>query len=493
MNKLCNLLRVCPAHRHLVGNYCSHIPSEGDFDLHAAKQFAEDKEFRSIFRQFMREWRHGQGVLVAQPYKRTELNEISPPELRFQEACSLINSIPNWRPVDGGLFPCSTFRRQEFFTHSVLDKLGDLISGNPMITALFVAVEKLQGYQQYNLEKILNVPVLDRFSVILEIFRAHARTGEAMMQIQLAEIPYLLSRMEQYQGVRAKQSYGVGYGNAGSGDSPIRKYKRFLDKRTKDLRETLAKIRRRRNQIMGRRNLLEIPSIAVIGYTNSGKTSLIKTLANKDNLVPEDRLFATLDISAHPFQLPSFKNVLLLDSIGFISNVPVELMDSFDTTFRDVAQSNLLLHVYDITHPDLKNQIDTVYKTCKQLSIPEKMILSMVNVANKIDLLDNEEETNFDQELVKSDHIRFSATEKTNLHQLIEVLDQSLTRCTDRNILNLRVPNGGEEYRWLCRESKILSAQPDENDANFLVITTAITSSSRQKFTHYFGGGMFID
>lgn len=491
MTKLSRILIVRPITSYLSQSFSYHSSSEGDYDLQAAKQFAEDKTFQSIARQYMRKWVKGQGVLVAQPFILNELDVISEPELRFQEACSLIRSVPNWRVIDGGLFPCSTFRRQEFFTGGIIDKLNQIISANPLITSLFVAVDKLQGYQQHSLEQLLKVPVVDRFSVILEIFRHYAKTGESMLQLQLAEIPYIKSRLSQYHINIEKPSYGRGFG--GSGDRPIDIYRRVLDKRAKDIKLVLDKISQRRQQIINRRNKLEIPSIAVIGYTNSGKTSLIKTLSNKDNLIAEDRLFATLDVTAHPFRLPSFENVLFLDSIGFISNIPLELMDSFNTTFKDVAMSNLLLHVYDISHPDLKNQINTVYTTCQQLNIPQKMISSMVNVGNKVDLLDEEDKASIDETLIKPDHLRCSVTEKINLPQLISTLDTSLARNIDLNLFKLRVPNGGQEYTWLCRESKIVSATPDERDANYLYLTLQVTPSKKEKFVHTFGKKLIVE
>ncbi|XP_074593399.1 putative GTP-binding protein 6 [Brevipalpus obovatus] len=479
--------RLIPrTNQFIVRCYCRHVPWDGDYDLRLARELNEDKVFIEICEQYKRKLVKRTGVFVAQPFVRFKDDLLSTPDLRFQEAMSLVRSVPNWRVVDGGLFPVRGFQSPSFFSDKVISRLNDIILGNPLMDTLFVAVDRLLGHQQLELEKALSIPVIDRFSVILEIFRSHAQTGEAMLQIQLAEIPYLMSRIKEYHSAgEEKTPLRYGRGGKGQSDDPVQKYKRHLDERAKKIRNALDRIERHRTQIFQHRSKRDIPSIAVIGYTNSGKTSLIKAITNKNELEPEDRLFATLDVTAHLCSFPSFKNVALLDSIGFIANIPPSLITSFNTTFKDVASSDLLVHVYDISHPDLKNQLDTVQKTLKNLEIPQKLVDSMINIANKVDLIETlpEELT----ELVCPDHIRCSATELTNLNTVVKEIDAKLSKFTGRNSIILRVPNGGEELSRLYKDSKIISMTPDKDDANYLLVEVIMSNASKIKFFHHFG------
>lgn len=465
--------------------YCRHVPWDGDYDLRLAEELNGDKVFIEICEKYKRRLVKRTGVFVAQPFVRFKDDLLSTPDLRFQEAMSLVRSVPNWRVVDGGLFPVPGFQSPSFFSEKVVSRLNDIIIGNPLMDTLFVAVDRLLGYQQLELEKALSVPVIDRFSVILEIFRSHAQTGEAMLQIQLAEIPYLMSRIKEFHSSgEGKTPLRYGRGGSGQSDDPVRKYKRYLDERAKKIRNALDRIERHRTQIFQHRSKRDIPSLAVIGYTNSGKTSLIKAITNKDELEPEDRLFATLDVSAHLCSFPSFQNVALLDSIGFIANIPSSLITSFNTTFKDVANSDLLLHVYDISHPDLRNQLDTVRKTLRSLEISQELVNSMINVANKVDLVETLPEEL--EELVRSDHIRCSATEFTNINKVVEEIDTRLSRFTGRRSIIFRVPNGGEELSRLYKDSKIITMAPDKDDSNYLVVEVIMSSACREKILAFF-------
>jgi len=179
---------------------------------------------------------------------------------------------------------------------------------------------------------------------------------------------------------------------------------------------------------------VQIPSVAIIGYTNCGKTSLIKALTHDSKLVPEDRLFATLDVSVHMVNLPSNLKVLLIDTIGFITAIPTTLVHSFRSTLSEICSADLLVHVTDCSHPDWKSQVETVQDTLRQINVPEKLIASMIEVSNKVDKLDKQLQAN----LVQENRHLISATSRIGLDELKSVIEKAIVANTDRLMFSIR-------------------------------------------------------
>ncbi|GBN80149.1 Putative GTP-binding protein 6, partial [Araneus ventricosus] len=211
------------------------------------------------------------------------------------------------------------------------------------------------------------------------------------------------------------------------------------------------------------------------------KTTLIKSLTNDGRLQPEDKLFATLDVTLHPGFLPSKQKVLFIDTVGFISDVPTALIQSFRSTLEEINIADLVIHIRDISHPDTEAQKETVLRTLQELNLPIKLLESIVEVRNKIDLL-QDKKPNED-----TDAVNISATEGTGLPTLLETVEQKLFENTGHEVTLIRVPNGGQEYSWLLREAAIRDAIADPKDANFLILEIVIASGSLAKFKHKFG------
>lgn len=196
-------------------------------------------------------------------------------------------------------------------------------------------------------------------------------------------------------------------------------FKYLLDKREGVLRKELEKIENARKLINPAKKANKVPVVAIVGYTNSGKSSLIKHFSRNQSIQTMDQLFATLDLSRFIIKLNNNQSVFLLDTIGFISNIPKNLMDAFNCTLKEIIDCDLIIHLYDAKHPDLLNQKQTVYETLfDQIKVDEKLKTSMIEVGNKIDLLDENELKEHSRS--NPEHLFISVTEKINLPVLAE-------------------------------------------------------------------------
>jgi len=260
----------------------------------------------------------------------------------------------------------------------------------------------------------------------LNIFKDHAHTKEAKLQIALAEIPYLRNNLRAFEHSghsRLKSSFKL---IGGLGETWIETRRQLLMEREIKLKKQLDKIKQNRDILRMNRVRKQLPTVAVVGYTNSGKTSLIKALTNDERLVPKDQLFATLDLTVHSGRLPSNMTVLYTDTIGFISEIPTTLINSFKATLSDISLADLIVHVSDISHPNHALQVETVYKTLDEIEVPIKLKNSIIEVANKIDLVK-------DQSILETtDKLLISATKGIGLSELMEKIDKSIVSNTGR-------------------------------------------------------------
>jgi GTP-binding protein HflX len=237
--------------------------------------------------------------------------------------------------------------------------------------------DELSPVQVRNLERELQVKVLDRSGVILDIFAAHARSVESRTQVELAQLEYLLPRLTRMWTHLSKQFGGIG--TKGPGETQIETDRRLYRGRIQRLKEKLEHLESQRDiQRNGREG---IPRFALVGYTNAGKSSLMQRLTQADVHV-EDRLFATLDTTVRGFELPGGRRALLSDTVGFIRKLPPQLVASFRTTLSETLEADVLLHVADVSSPHLREHINVVEQTLASLSSRAQSVLL---VFNKID------------------------------------------------------------------------------------------------------------
>ncbi|MDW8008733.1 MAG: GTPase HflX [Chloroflexota bacterium] len=246
---------------------------------------------------------------------------------------------------------------------------------------LVIFDDELSPVQQRNLEKALQVKVLDRTALILDIFAQHARTREGRLQVELAQHEYLLPRLRgQWSHL---ERLGGGIGTRGPGETQLETDRRLIKRRIQHLRRELEEVRQHRALHRRRRAREDLPLVSLVGYTNAGKSTLMRALSGADVLVA-DQLFATLDPLTRRVRLPGGGFFLLTDTVGFINKLPPQLVAAFRATLEELEDADLLLHVIDITHPRAAEQADAVEKTLAELGLQGK---ARIAVLNKVDRL----------------------------------------------------------------------------------------------------------
>lgn len=255
---------------------------------------------------------------------------------------------------------------------------------------VFLFDDELSPRQQRELEKSLNVKVIDRTALILDIFARHARTREGQLQVELAQYEYRLPRLTRLWTHLARQAGGRaggssgGVGVRGPGETQLEVDRREINHRIVYLKDQLEKVRQHRDRHRKQRQKVGIPVVAIVGYTNAGKSTLLNKLTDA-NVLAVDRLFATLDPTTRRVQLPSGSEILLSDTVGFIQKLPTHLIAAFRATLEGIKEANLILHVVDITHPNAAQQATIVTETLVELEAAHVPILVALN---KIDQLE---------------------------------------------------------------------------------------------------------
>jgi GTP-binding protein HflX len=261
-------------------------------------------------------------------------------------------------------------------------KLAELKAQRPEFDySLVVFDDELSPTQQRNLEDALGVKVLDRTALILDIFARRARTREGRLQVELAQYQYLLPRLAG-QWSHLERLEGA-IGTRGPGETQLETDRRLVRDRIARLKREIESVRRQRALYRRRRERAGVPVVALVGYTNAGKSTLMRALSGAD-VFTEDKLFATLDPLTRRVKLSERRSVLLSDTVGFIQKLPAQLVAAFRATLEELSAADVLVHVVDITHPDAAQQGETVLKTLRELELAEKPV---VTALNKVDLL----------------------------------------------------------------------------------------------------------
>jgi GTP-binding protein HflX len=242
--------------------------------------------------------------------------------------------------------------------------------------------DSLSPAQSRNLEKMFGCLVMDRTALILEIFSQRARTREGKLQIELAQLKYLLPRLTRFWSHLSRQRGSTG-SIGGEGESQLESDRRKIQERIENISKELQVVRRQRETQRAGRQRANWPLASIVGYTNAGKSTLLNRLTGA-SVLAEDKLFATLDPTTRRLRLPTNQNVLMTDTVGFIKKLPHGLVEAFKATLEEVVQADLLVHVVDISHPLAQEQIDAVNTVLLEIGAAEKPVLM---VFNKIDQL----------------------------------------------------------------------------------------------------------
>lgn len=297
------------------------------------------------------------------------------------------------------------------FGKGKVEELKELVESSNASSVVFD--DELSPAQVRNLEEALKVKVLDRSGVILDIFAAHARTVEARTQVELAQLEYLLPRLTRMWTHLSKQFGGIG--TKGPGETQIETDRRMYRTRMQRLREKLRDIDMQR--VVQRKGREGLPRFALVGYTNAGKSSLMRVLTRADVYV-QDQLFATLDTTVRNFELPSGQKALISDTVGFIRKLPTQLVASFRSTLTETLEADILLHVVDISNPHYREQMAVVEQTLQELGAVETPVIV---VFNKIDVVPDRE-TMDDAEAENPGCVFVSAHRGVNIEKLLHVM-----------------------------------------------------------------------
>lgn len=283
---------------------------------------------------------------------------------------------------------------------------------------LIIFDDELSPAQQRNLEKLLGTKVLDRAALILDIFAQRARSYEGKLQVELAQLRYTLPRLGG-QGLVLSR-LGGGIGTRGPGESKLEVDRRRIRDRISDIAQQIENIKKQRSLHRKRRENTRIPTIALVGYTNAGKSTLLNKLTASD-VFAEDKLFATLDPTTRHISLPAGQEALITDTVGFIQKLPHHLIAAFRATLEEVIQADVLVHVIDISHPQYKEQSQAVYQVLGELKADNKHMITVYNKADKI-----EDPAIITQVLSGNHSLAISALAGTGTDKLLEEIENYL-------------------------------------------------------------------
>lgn len=404
----------------------------------------------------------------------------SSPDYQLEEAIGLASAL-DLEVVHAEIVNVRRIASATFISGSVIENFRQICTDQQVQVLVFDGV--LTPVQQRNLETRLQVKVLDRTGLILEIFSMRARTREGRVQVELARISYERSRLVRTWTHLERQRGGRGF-LAGPGERQIESDRRMLSDRATVLRRKLNEIRKTRKLHRQSRKRHRLPVIALVGYTNAGKSTLFNKLTGAE-ILAKDMLFATLDPTMRQISLPAADSALLSDTVGFISNLPTELVAAFRATLEEVTEADLILHVRDIAHEqtDLHAQnveeiLNTLLEDCDD---PPRIL----EVYNKADLLEADARNWWTYQAGRSSGpsapVLISAETGEGLDNLLDQIAEMLFGgIEERNII--LPPERLGEMDWLRRHAEILSCESRENSNGAVTCVTRIRKEILSRF-----------
>lgn len=349
-------------------------------------------------------------------------------------------------------------------------KLQEIAGAVASVNADLVLVDhELSPSQQRNIEKEVDARVIDRTQLILDIFARHARSREGQLQVELAQLEYMLPRLAG-RGIEMSQ-LGGGIGTRGPGETQLETDRRKIYRRIRHIKQQLEDVKRIRGQQRQRRESVPLPTVALVGYTNAGKSTLFNVLTGA-GVLESAKMFATLDPTVRGITLPSKRKVLLSDTVGFIRNLPTTLVSAFRATLEEVQRAALLLHVSDVTSPSGHDQQHQVESVLKELDVLDR---ARIRVMNKVDLLPEEQR----HALANSANtVYISAAKQIGLDDLLSAIDGYL-EIDALQTMRIRVPQSEGKLLALI-ESRAHILKRSYRDAKVQMEVEAPESLARQ-------------
>lgn len=380
-------------------------------------------------------------------------------EARLAEAVGLAQAI-DLTVVEADVVNVPNVRPSTLFGAGIVERFAELIKTHENVGGTPIAVvivdAALTPVQQRNLERAWNSKVVDRTGLILEIFGERARTAEGELQVELAALTYQRSRLVRSWTHLERQRGGFGF-VGGPGESQIETDRRLIRDRIARLKRELQQVRRTRDLHRRARRRVPYPIIALVGYTNAGKSTLFNRLTRSE-VAARDQLFATLDPTMRALDLPSGRKAILSDTVGFISDLPIELVEAFRATLEEVTEADLVVHVRDASHPETEAQKRDVDKVLNSLGLAEIVETgSVLQALNKIDLMPEGERSSLTNRAARDQGraILLSARTGEGCDDLLRLLDERLAASMQVIDVSLS-PSDGAALAWLYRHGEVV-------------------------------------
>ena len=326
---------------------------------------------------------------------------------------------------------------------------------------------------------IENIKVIDRSALILDIFAQHAQTREGALQVELAQYEYRLPRLTRQWTHLARQGGGkgsaAGVGLRGPGETQLEVDRREMSRKITKLKSDLEVVRGHRSRQRNQRGKTGVPVIALVGYTNAGKSTLLNTLTDADAFVA-DQLFATLDPTTRKLELPSGRQAVISDTVGFIQKLPTTLIAAFRATLEEVAEADLLLHVIDVSHPNVAEHFEAVEDTLAEIDIPP---IPRILVYNKADQWNGDELPIASGEADYVASVLVSAVKRTGLEELLQAIDSGLA--TALRTLKLKLPYDRGDLVSMAYEQATVLERHDREDGVYLVARMPVGLAEHMK------------
>jgi GTP-binding protein HflX len=392
---------------------------------------------------------------------RADGGDARSPEARLEEAVGLARAI-DLEVVEAGLAPLSEIRPATYLGKGKVEEIAGIAKS--LAIDLVVMDCPVSPVQQRNLEKAWNAKVLDRTGLILEIFGRRARTREGALQVEHAHLTYQKSRLVRSWTHLERQRGGFGF-LGGPGETQIEADRRVIEDRIARIEGELERVKRTRKLHRLSRKRVPYPIVALVGYTNAGKSTLFNRLT-RARVLEADMLFATLDPTLRAIALPAGAKVILSDTVGFISDLPTMLVAAFRATLEEVIEADLILHVRDVSHADSEAQARDVEKVLRELDVDPNDRHRLIEVWNKIDCLDGEARTRIANVAARQNGegraILASALTGEGLDRLTAAIEARLAQ--SRTLIDLVLdPADGAGVSWLHRNTEVMAKSMRED------------------------------